>query len=63
MAILGIDLGGTKISSVLFTQVGDILGRKTVTLDKRKDSEVEALADYKRRIANVKYELQVSISD
>jgi len=53
MAILGIDLGGTKISSVLFTQVGDILGRKTVTLDKRKDSEVEALAEYKRRIANV----------
>ena len=43
MAILGIDLGGTKISSVLFTQEGDILGRKTVTLDKRKGPEVGAL--------------------
>ncbi|MGM0529096.1 MAG: ROK family protein [Bacteroidota bacterium] len=43
MAILGIDLGGTKITSVLFTRGGDVLHRSSVTLDKRKGSEVGAL--------------------
>ena len=43
MAILGIDLGGTKITAVLFTEAGDILERRSVTLDKRKGPEVGTL--------------------
>lgn len=43
MAILGIDLGGTKITTALFTEGGNMLERKSVTLDNRKGPEVGAL--------------------
>ncbi|MBN1387162.1 MAG: ROK family protein [Bacteroidales bacterium] len=43
MATLGIDLGGTKISSILFTEKGDVLEKKAVTLNQRKGPEVGAL--------------------
>ncbi len=43
MAILGIDLGGTKITSMFFTPEGNFKEKKSVTLDKRKGSEVGVL--------------------
>lgn len=40
MALLGIDLGGTKVAFALFDREGNILDRETLTLDSRKGSEV-----------------------
>jgi glucokinase len=40
MAILGIDLGGTKIAFALFDREGNIKDRETLTLDERKGAEV-----------------------
>jgi len=40
MALLGIDLGGTKVAFALFDSEGNILDRETLTLDSRKGSEV-----------------------
>lgn len=40
MALLGIDLGGTKVAFALFDREGNILERETLTLDSRSGSEV-----------------------
>ena len=40
MAVLGIDLGGTKLSLAIFTEDGKILRRESTTLDRRKGKEV-----------------------
>ncbi len=43
MAVLGIDIGGTKIASALFTEEGEVLRRENVHLDGRIGIEVGAL--------------------
>ena len=43
MALLGIDLGGTKLAIAIFTNVGDILHKETVALDKRTGTGVGML--------------------
>src|SRR3977135_2715998 len=40
MAVLGIDLGGTKLSLAVFTEDGKILRRESTILDHRKGKEV-----------------------
>ncbi len=40
MAVIGLDLGGTKLSSALFTDAGEILIKETISLDKREGEEV-----------------------
>jgi glucokinase len=40
MALLGIDLGATKLSLAIFTYDGEILFKETVALENRKGSEV-----------------------
>lgn len=40
MALLGIDLGGTKLALAIFTYDGEILFKETVALENRKGSEV-----------------------
>jgi glucokinase len=43
MWVLGIDLGGTKLTSALFNKEGDILARKTDTLGSLRGTEVGEL--------------------
>lgn len=43
MSVLGIDLGGTKVAAALFTEEGDLITRKTVTLDQKAGAEVGQL--------------------
>jgi glucokinase len=43
MALLGIDLGGTKLGLAIFSNDGDILFKEAVPLDNRKGSEVGKL--------------------
>src|SRR6187455_1374265 len=43
MAILGIDLGGSKIASALFSASGTLLTKESVSLGRRTGSEVGAL--------------------
>jgi len=40
MALLGIDLGGTKIAFALFDNAGNIISKQTIQIDNRKGSEV-----------------------
>lgn len=40
MAVIAIDLGGTKLAAALFNENGDILISETVQLEKRKGNEV-----------------------
>ncbi len=40
MALLGIDLGGTKLSLAVFSEAGDLLHKKTILIEKRKGDEV-----------------------
>jgi glucokinase len=40
MALLGIDLGGTKVAFALFDREGNILDRETLALDSRRGNEV-----------------------
>jgi glucokinase len=40
MALLGIDLGGTKIAFALFDNAGDIISKQTIQIDRRRGSEV-----------------------
>jgi glucokinase len=40
MALLGIDLGGTKLALGIFSESGEILFRESLPLDKRKGSDV-----------------------
>ena len=43
MAVMAIDLGGTKLAAALFNDNGDILVSETVQLDKRAGNEVGSL--------------------
>ena len=43
MALLGIDLGGTKVAFALFDRSGKMKGRESQTLDNRRGSEVGKL--------------------
>ena len=43
MSILGIDLGGSKIATALFSESGTLLTKESVSLGRRKGSEVGAL--------------------
>lgn len=43
MALLGIDLGGTKVAFALFDDAGNIISKQTVALDNRRGSEVGKL--------------------
>src|SRR5687768_1246452 len=43
MAILGIDLGGSKIASALFSESGTLLTKESVSLGRRNGPEVGAL--------------------
>lgn len=43
MALLGIDLGGTKLTFAIFNQTGKILHKETIALEKRKGNEVGSL--------------------
>lgn len=45
MALLGLDLGGTKISLAVFNENGDILEKETIALNKRKGKEVGELIE------------------
>jgi glucokinase len=43
MCVLGVDLGGTKLALALFSAEGDILEKKTVSLESRTGSDVGKL--------------------
>lgn len=43
MAVIGIDLGGTKLAGALFSENGNILARDVLPLEKRQGKEVEEL--------------------
>ena len=43
MAVLGIDLGGTKLASAVFSEDGNILLKETVALEKREGHDVGIL--------------------
>jgi len=43
MALLGIDLGGTKLALALFSDEGSILFKESTSLDGRKGKEVGKL--------------------
>ena len=43
MAVIALDLGGTKLAAALFTGTGEIIDRQKVHLEKRKGSEVRDL--------------------
>lgn len=43
MAVIGLDLGGTKLSSAVFSETGEILFKNNVSLDKKEGSEVGRL--------------------
>src|SRR6185312_367928 len=43
MALLGIDLGGTKLATGLFNNDGKLLNKKFIVLEKRKGCEVGEL--------------------
>ncbi len=43
MAVLGIDLGGTKIGAALFTTEGDLIRKESVALNRKEGSEVGQL--------------------
>jgi len=43
MALLGMDLGGTKLASAVFTEDGKLIGKSIFPLDKRKGPEVGQL--------------------
>jgi len=43
MALLGIDLGGTKVAFALFDREGNIRAKETLTLDSRRGTEVGKL--------------------
>jgi glucokinase len=45
MALLGIDLGGTKLSLAVFNENGDILQKETIALNNRKGKEVGELIE------------------
>lgn len=53
MALLGIDLGGTKLALALFNEAGNILHKETIALQKRKGKDVgELIADSFMQIKN-----------
>lgn len=43
MALLGIDLGGTKLTVAVFNETGKVLHNETIALEKRKGNEVGSL--------------------
>jgi glucokinase len=43
MALLGIDLGGTKLALAIFTEEGRIIDRQIIPLDNRRGKEVGRL--------------------
>lgn len=43
MAVIGLDLGGTKLASAIFSENGEILHRAVFPLDKRSGADVGAL--------------------
>jgi len=43
MAVLGIDIGGTKLAASLFSEEGDVIGNKSYSLGGRKGSEAGKL--------------------
>ena len=43
MALLGIDLGGTKLAAAIFSDDGNLIHKETVALDKRKGKDVGQL--------------------
>jgi len=43
MAVIGLDLGGTKLAAAIFDENGKILGKKLSPLEKRKGKEVGEL--------------------
>ena len=43
MALIGIDLGGTKLALAIFTEEGKIIFKETVALEDRKGTEVGKL--------------------
>ena len=43
MSILGIDLGGTKLATDVFSEQGSILREETIPLEKRSGTEVGGL--------------------
>ncbi|MCW3109615.1 MAG: hypothetical protein JWQ09_4121 [Segetibacter sp.] len=43
MSLLGIDLGGTKLSLAIFTEEGEVLHKETIPLNHRKGAEVGEL--------------------
>ncbi|HOF21973.1 MAG TPA: ROK family protein [Bacteroidales bacterium] len=49
MAVLGMDLGGTKLATAVFTEDGRMIKKETVSLDRRKGSDVGRLITGKIR--------------
>ena len=45
MSLLGIDLGGTKLATALFSEEGKLLTKESISLGHRKGSEVGALIE------------------
>ena len=43
MAVIALDLGGTKLAAALFSEQGDILFKAACSLDKKKGTEVGRL--------------------
>nr|WP_299381646.1 ROK family protein [Allomuricauda sp.] len=55
--VIGIDIGGTKISAALFRPNGDILKKQTQLLDKRKGTEVvDLILQMVQSLTNQAYE-------
>ena len=46
MAVIALDLGGTKLAAALFSEQGDILFKATRSLDKKKGTEVGKLISH-----------------
>ena len=60
MAILALDLGGTKLAAAVLDDAGTIISQEVVTLDNRKSTEVGALI--KDLILKYKHERQFTIN-
>src|SRR5215203_6455232 len=62
-AVIGLDLGGTKLSSALFTADGQIVVRRTLPLEKRAGNAVgELVASQVRRLLETAKQRKLAVS-
>jgi glucokinase len=59
MTVLGIDLGGTKLSLAVFTEDGNVLLKKTIALEKREGKEVgDLIAEETQKLIKTHHNIQ-----